>query len=378
MEQFLADFELLENKIKSTTDANMKKLLENQLKAMSYENYVGAKSNGLGGAQSRKSCEASLDKKELRAKDYDEVSFFCAHVDKVRASFPEIAEDDFIKMVTLKFGQEAYARYKNSGKTFKEWKALRDWILLEFNSGLTTLQLIGRALDTPFEKSKGWKSFSIAMENRLLSAEAAILKCARDKKREETKMEEDELEKYQPSAREIIAFFGAAIVSDRIKSEDNDLFNRMASQWKDCTSPNEVGNAAQYYHAQNIAAENFHAKSKKMDSPAKTYDREEGQNLHAEQNNNRSRGNSGRGRFNNSRGRGRGEYGPRYGRREGNDSGHGQQRYEQYGWNNQQRGYQSNGWNQQGRSQNFNRQQGQGQNYGNSPKTIQSWATIIL
>ena len=246
MEQYLADFALLEKKIENTTNADSKKILVKQLKALSFENYVGAKSGGgISSAQSRKSCEASLDKRELRATDYDEVSLFCAHVDKARSSFPEITEEEFLRMVVIKFGQEAYARYKNSGKQFKEWEGLREWILLEFNSGLTTLQLIGRSLDTQFEKNRGWKSFSITIENRLLSAEAAIVKSARDKKRAEKVMKEEEIEKYQPTTREIIAYFGAAIVSDRIRTEDNDLFNRMASQWKDCTSPNEVGHAAQ-------------------------------------------------------------------------------------------------------------------------------------
>jgi hypothetical protein len=222
MEQYIADFELLEKKIEDTTNADIKKILEKQLKAMSFESYVGAKSGGgISSAQSRKSCEASLDKRELKANNYDEVCLFCSHVDKVRASFPEISDEDFLRMVVIKFGQDAYARYKNSGKTFKDWNELREWILLEFNSGLTTLQLIGRALDTEFNKNRGWKSFPITIENRLLSAEAAIIKAARDKKRAEKNMKEDEIENYQPTTRQVMQFFGAAMVSDRIRTEDN-------------------------------------------------------------------------------------------------------------------------------------------------------------
>jgi len=90
MEQFIADFELLQKKIEETENVDMQKILEKQLKAMKYEDYIGAKSGGgIGSAQSRKSCEASLDKRMLQAKDYDEVSLFCAHVDKVHASFPK-------------------------------------------------------------------------------------------------------------------------------------------------------------------------------------------------------------------------------------------------------------------------------------------------
>jgi len=69
---------------------------------------------------------------------------------------------------------------------------------------------------------------------------------------------ENAAQEYKPSAREIASFFGAAIVSDRIKLEDNELYNRMATQWKDCSSANEVGNSAQYLHAQSVSSENYH------------------------------------------------------------------------------------------------------------------------
>lgn len=256
MDRYIADMKKLEMAIKESEDDTTTKILEKAMKDLKPTDYVTVESEATQLVALRKSCENALDKLELEARDYEEVSRFCASVDKIRASYESISDTDFLRMTVLRFGTDAYARYESSERNHGEWKKLRDWILVEFSSGLSILQLIGRAFDTPFETARGWKHFSILVENRLQCAEAAILKKIRGKKIAEGKTKE-EAHKYNPTAREIIQYFGAAIVSDRIKGEDNDLFNKMASQWKDCCSANEVGNSAQYLHAQSVSTESY-------------------------------------------------------------------------------------------------------------------------
>jgi hypothetical protein len=256
MDRYLEDVKKLQDVIEKTKDADVLAQLKKALAALQITDYTEVKTKNAQLVALKKSCENALDKLELEARDYEEVSQFCSSVDKIKASYKDIDDADFIRMVVLRFGTDAYARYDASEKDHGEWKKLKDWILVEFSSGLSVLQLIGRAFDTPFETSRGWKHFSICVENRLQCAEAAIMKKLNEKKIG-VKTEKTG-ETYKPSAREIIQFFGAAIVSDRIKLEDNDLFNRMATQWKDCNSANEVGNNAQYLHAQSVSSDNYH------------------------------------------------------------------------------------------------------------------------
>lgn len=264
MDKYLEDIKKIEIAIKEAEDDKTVKALEKAMKELKPTDYMTSKSQSTQEIALRKSCENALDKIELEARDYEEVSQFCATVDKIRKSYESIEDKEFLRMTVLRFGTDAYARYESSEKNHGNWEKLRDWILVEFSSGLSILQLIGRVFDTPFETARGWKHFSILVENRLHCAEAAILKKIRERKIIEGKNKEAAM-RYTPTAREILQYMGAAVVSDRIKAEDNDLYNKMASQWKDCSSANEVGNSAQYFHAQSASTESYAARRSRFE-----------------------------------------------------------------------------------------------------------------
>jgi hypothetical protein len=270
MDRYLEDMKKLEIAIKETDDEKTVKALEKAMKDLKPADYITSKSESTQQIALRKSCENALDKLELEARDYEEVSQFCAKVDKIRKSYESIEDKEFLRMTVLRFGTDAYARYELSDRDHGNWAKLRDWILVEFSSGLSILQLIGRVFDTPFETARGWKHFSILVENRLHCAEAAILKKIREKKVAEGKDKEEAM-KYNPTAREILQYMGAAVVSDRIKGEDNELYNKMASQWKDCSSANEVGNSAQYLHAQSVSTDSYAARRSQFEKRVPEY-----------------------------------------------------------------------------------------------------------
>ena len=240
MDRYLEDMKKLEIAIKETDDEKTIKALEKAMKDLKPADYITSKSESTQQIALRKSCENALDKLELEARDNEEVSQFCAKVDKIRKSYESIEDKEFLRMTVLRFGTDAYARYELSDRDHGNWAKLRDWILVEFSSGLSILQLIGRVFDTPFEPARGWKHFSILVENRLHCAEAATLKKIREKKTERRGQKQGRGDEVQSNSERN----SSAVVSDRIKGEDNELYNKMASQWKDCSSANEVGNSA--------------------------------------------------------------------------------------------------------------------------------------
>lgn len=214
MDRYLEDVQKLQVAIEKAADQDVVAQLKKALAAMQITDDTETKSKNSKLVALKKSCENALDKLDLEAQDYDKVSQFCSFVDKKNESYSDIEDKKFIRMVVLRFGTDAYARYEASGKDHGEWKKLKDWILVEFSSGLSVLQLMCRAFDTPYESSRGWKHFSICVENRLHCAEAAIMKKLKEKKLDVKS--ENAAQEYKPSAREKASLNRSSIVYQTI------------------------------------------------------------------------------------------------------------------------------------------------------------------
>jgi len=92
MDRYIADMKKLEMAIKESEDDTTTKILEKAMKDLKPTDYVIVKSEATQLVALRKSCENALDKLELEARDYEEVSRFCASVDKIRASYESISD----------------------------------------------------------------------------------------------------------------------------------------------------------------------------------------------------------------------------------------------------------------------------------------------
>ena len=121
MERYLEDIKKLEIAIKEAEEDKTIKALEKALKELKPQDYITSKSESTQQIALRKSCENALDKVNLEARDYEEVSQFCATVDKIRKSYESIEDKEFLTMTVLRFGTDPYARYESSEKDHGNW-----------------------------------------------------------------------------------------------------------------------------------------------------------------------------------------------------------------------------------------------------------------
>jgi hypothetical protein len=86
MDRYLEDVKKLQDVIEKTKDADVLAQLKKALAALQITDYTEVKTKNAQLVALKKSCENALDKLELEARDYEEVSQFCSSVDKIKAS----------------------------------------------------------------------------------------------------------------------------------------------------------------------------------------------------------------------------------------------------------------------------------------------------
>jgi hypothetical protein len=199
-----------------------------------------------------RSSESALSALEFSGRDYDANSKYVATVDKIYDAYisdDASLEPTFVKQVKLSFSDNPYSRLKAAVPPPATWDDLKSWIADNFDSGLVSIQLLARALETEYKKGSDWKSFSTDVDRRMDTAAKAVLKQLRKNKAATTGKKLDDSAN-NPDVNEVFAFFSAAIVADRLKSHDTAVHALMAQEWRSINCAADIGTKAEFLISQ--------------------------------------------------------------------------------------------------------------------------------
>jgi hypothetical protein len=199
-----------------------------------------------------RSSESALSELEFTGHDYDSTTKF---VNKVDMIFDAFISDDrdlepiFVKRVKLTFQDNPYSRLKAASTSPTTWDDLKSWITEYYNSGLVSVQLLQRALETDYKKNSCWKAFATDVDRRMDTAKKAVNAQLRKNKAATTGKTLDDPAN-APDVNDIYSFFAASIVADRIKSHDQVVHSLMAQEWRTVNCAADVAAKAEFLVSQ--------------------------------------------------------------------------------------------------------------------------------
>ena len=199
-----------------------------------------------------RSSESALSSLEFTGRDYDSNSKYVSTVEKI---FDAYISDDldlephFVKQVKMTFADNPYSRLKAAASPPATWDSLKSWIAENFDSGLVSIQLLARALETEYKKGSCWKSFATDVDRRMDTASKAVLTQLRKNKAATTGKKLDDSAN-DPDVNDIFAFFSASIVADRLKSHDTGVHALMAQEWRSINCAADIATKAEFLISQ--------------------------------------------------------------------------------------------------------------------------------
>lgn len=199
-------------------------------------------------ASALKSAETALGEINYNGRDFDETATFTARVDQLYDAYvngDEDLEEMFCAKVKLRFKASTYSRVKTAEEETKTWKELRAWLNKHFDSGLSSIQLLQRSMETNFDGNLGWKRYSQDIQIRMEPAKHAIYAQIRKSKAAKSgKPESDSAN--EPKADDIFEFIAASIVSGRLKVVKPDLHALLANEWANINDSSTLGTKIEF------------------------------------------------------------------------------------------------------------------------------------
>jgi hypothetical protein len=226
-----------------------------------------------------RSAETALNQLEFCGRDYDLTAKFVATVDKIHDTY---IEDDialagnFTKQVKMRFSENPYARLRAETSQPATWTLLKDWINSTYDCGLTSIQLLSRAIETDYKRGSCWKAFATSVDSRMLAAEKAVLAQIRKRKHELNATSNFNDDCNAPAVTDVFAFFSASICADRLKNNAKHIHALMAQEWKSINNAADLACKAEFLLAQTGRSSDVyyghqsksgHSKSPKDKSP---------------------------------------------------------------------------------------------------------------
>ena len=202
-----------------------------------------------------RSSESALSALEFTGRDHDSNSKYVTTVDKIYDAYISddvVLEPTFVKQVKLSFADNPYSRLKAAATSPVTWDDLKSWITENFDSGLVSIQLLARALETEYKKGSCWKSFATDVDRRMETASKAVLAQLRKNKAATSGKKLDDPAN-TPDVNEVFAFFSASIVADRLKSHDTAVHALMAQEWRSINCAADIGTKAEFLISQTGA-----------------------------------------------------------------------------------------------------------------------------
>ena len=142
--------------------------------------------------------------------------------------------------------------------THKTWESLRSELFANFSGGITAIQSLQRALNTPYDKRKVFKKLATQISLNLEAAKATIEKSLKKKeiKQEAGASSAGGIDLTSPmTAETLMEHLGASIMVTVIQVHNNDLYNSMAPIWKKISNAGMLAEQAEYYQTQRGGSE---------------------------------------------------------------------------------------------------------------------------
>ena len=218
-------------------------------------------------ASALKSAENALSEVSYAGRDFDETSSFTAKISQVYdiyiANDPDL-EEVFTSKVKQRFKPSIYSRLKSSAESTKTWRDLQKWLNQTYDSGLSSIQLLTRAMETPFDSNTGWKKYSQNINDRMEPARHAILSQIRKSKMEKNPGSTINDAANDPKPEDVFDFFSASIIAGRLKVTKQDIHALMANEWASIADASTVATKIEFLQAQtnNQGGSVFFAQSK--------------------------------------------------------------------------------------------------------------------
>ena len=200
-----------------------------------------------------RSAETALSALEFTGRDFDLTAKFVACVDKIHDTY---IEDDnalagnFTKQVKMRFAENPYARLRAEAVQPSNWTLLKDWINTTYDCGLTSIQLLSRAIETDYKRGSCWKAFATSVDSRMLAAEKAVIAQIRKRKHEHNQSSDINDDCNAPAVTDVFAFFSASICADRLKSNCKHIHALMAQEWRQINNAADLACKAEFLLAQ--------------------------------------------------------------------------------------------------------------------------------
>jgi hypothetical protein len=215
---------------------------------------ANAAGNGGGGGGSgpsreeleiRKSIQSTLSDLKFTGATFDEASAFVLRLEQVHHIYVKsrpTLEKSFIDMALQRFDPTSYKRLEN--KSFSTFEELKKFIMAEFSGGMSAVQMLERALSTPFDKSEPFKQFAATLQLYMNSARSSIEKQIRKKKSSTDSKTE------VTTVDDLYEFIGAAVLAGRLHAFFPELHGRMANDWENLSTAASVAEKAEYLNRQ--------------------------------------------------------------------------------------------------------------------------------
>lgn len=227
-----------------------------------------------------KSAENALSEISYSGRDFDETSSFCSKVTQI---FDIYISDDpklheiFASKVKQRFSPSIYSRLKNATEPTKTWNGLREWLNSTYDSGLSALQMLNRAMETNFDQNAPWKKYAQDVNDRMEPAKASILsQIRRSKMKKNAGTKEDDV-RNAPNADDIFDFVSASIIAGRLKITRPSTHALLANEWANISDAQTVATKIEFLISQTtnqggsvfFARQNQNTPKKKNNSPQK-------------------------------------------------------------------------------------------------------------
>jgi len=240
---------------------------------------------------------------------FETTNFFIARCQKVydlTVKSNKKLEKQFITDVKARCSVHVTHRMNESHDT---WEELKKEIFANFSGGITAIQSLQRALNTPYDKRRGFKRLATQISLNLQAAKATIEKAVKKKVMKQEPGGEAAVgitSSTEPlTVDKLMEHLGASIMATIIQVNHNELYNSMAPAWKKIESAGELAEQAEYYQNQRSSGEvsTYYGRQSYGNSNRKQNGnvKKQGDYNEANENGNRKGGNSGGG-GSNSRG----------------------------------------------------------------------------
>ena len=142
-------------------------------------------------------------------------------------------EPIFAQAVKNRLTADVYNVMRNSGKPLTTYSELKEWLEIQYQTKVTTFQLLGKVFDFVFEKDENFIQKAQKLENQIRATESHIK--AHHKKKHDKEI----------TVTELLNLVGAQVLTEHVRRTDTKIIGHMALHMEDFATASDVARHAE-------------------------------------------------------------------------------------------------------------------------------------